>query len=225
MPFLTTTLDGRSREYFVTVILGMLLGHRTPDGFERWLRAAAVQRATGRITTTSCKRLDVVPVELRSRCCTWRSGRFRSPVMWARFVKMVIDELIEPTKRLTDRRWNWRGLTPQSHAGTRRVRNFCMDMSGSRSVGWWRFPAWELHRGSLFGRRSRYARRKDLQELLQNIGRAPWSFQNQAGTGGRTRPAWSGVSELFKNWYRKRVMKVIVDGAMLQAAVPASLAA
>ena len=39
--FLTTTLDGRSRRYFVTVILGMLLatGRRTVSS---WLRAAAV---------------------------------------------------------------------------------------------------------------------------------------------------------------------------------------
>ena len=45
--------------------------------------------------------------------------------------------------------------------------------------------------------------------MLQNIGRAPWSFRTKLALAAEL-VEW--CVELFKNWYRKRVM-VIVDGA------------
>ena len=84
------------------------------------------------------------------------------------FVKMVIDD--SPTKA-TRTEGGTGGDSPQSHAGTGGFGNFCMDMSGSRSVGWWRTPRGVASRLP-FRAALMYARRKDLQ-VLQNIGRAP----------------------------------------------------
>ena len=52
------------------------------------------------------------------------------------------------------------------------------------------------------------ARQKDLQ-VLQNIGRAPWSFRTKLILAAEL-VEW--CVDLFQTWYRKRVM-IITDGA------------
>ena len=107
-------------------------GHRTPDGFELALRAAAVGddwqnhyhhflQTVGRSAGGIAKSLLHLAVEADS-----------GSVIVGEFVKMVIDD--SPTKPLRTEGGTGEGLHHNPNAGTRRVRNFCMDMSGSRSV-------------------------------------------------------------------------------------------
>lgn len=197
--FLTTTLDRRSRKYFLTVILGMLLssGRRTVSS---WLRAAGVGddwqdhyyflqtvgRNTGRIAK-SLLHLAVRQIPL-------------SHV--GEFVKLAIDD--SPTKRYGPK-IELAGIHHNPTPGP----------EGSEflyghvwvTISWLvTHPAWGCIALPL--RALMYGRRKDLQ-VLQNVGRAPWSFRTKLELAAEL-VQW--CVELFQSWYQKRVM-VIVDGA------------
>jgi hypothetical protein len=68
---LTTALDRRSRKYFLTIVLGMLLGsgRRTVSC---WLRAAGVTDDWQRTTITSCRLSDGPQNALLRNCCIWQ---------------------------------------------------------------------------------------------------------------------------------------------------------
>ena len=83
-----------------------------------------------------------------------------------------------------------------------------MDMCGSRSVGWCSAPRVGLHSRNLFGRLM-YARRERPAGAAEYRPGSLVVSEDQAGTLAAELVEW--CVELFKNWYRKRVM-VIVDG-------------
>ena len=197
--FLTTTLDRRSRQYFLTVIVGMILasGRRTVSS---WLRAAGVGddwqdhyyflQTVGRSAGGIAKSLLHLAVR-------------QIPVSHVgEFVKLAIDD--SPTKR----------YGPHVElAGTHH--NPTPGPDGSEflyghvwvTISWLvTHPAWGCIALPL--RALMYARQKDLQ-VLQNIGRAPWSFRTKLILAAEL-VEW--CVELFQSWYQKRVM-VITDGA------------
>ena len=196
---LTTALDQRSRKYFLTIILGMLLGsgRRTVSC---WLRAVGVTddwqdhyyflQTLGR----SAKRVATELLHLAVK---------RIPVSQiGEFIKLAIDD--SPTKRY--------GPKVQL-AGTHH--NPTPGPSGSEflyghvwvTISWLvNHPKWGCIGLPLLA--LMYARQIDLQ-VLENIGKAPWKFRTKLELGAEL-VEWCVT--LFQNWFRKRVL-VVADGA------------
>jgi hypothetical protein len=196
---LTTALDRRSRKYFLTIILGMLLGsgRRTVSC---WLRAAGVTddwqdhyyflQTLGR----SAKRVATELLHLAVK---------QIPVSQiGEFIKLALDD--SPTKRYGPK---------VELAGTHH--NPTPGPSGSEflyghvwvTISWLvTHPQWGCIGMPLLA--LMYVRRKDLQ-ILENIGNAPWKFRTKLVLAAEL-VEW--CVRLFQNWFRKRVM-VVVDGA------------
>jgi hypothetical protein len=197
--FLTTALDRRSRKYFVTVMLGMLLstGRRTVSS---WLRAAGVGgdwqdhyyflQTVGRKAGEIAKLLLI----LAARQIPARHV--------GEFVRLVIDD--SPTKRYGPH-VELAGIHHNPTPGP----------SGSEFLYGhvWVTISW-LVTHPLWGpiglplRALLYARQKDLQ-VLWNVGRAPWSFRTKLNLAAELVEWCVG---LLNRWFQKPVM-VIVDGA------------
>jgi len=196
---LTTALDRRSRKYFVTLILGMVLstGRRTVSC---WLRAACVGddwhnhyhflQTVGRNASHLATRLLHLAVK-------------QIPFSHVGdFVKLALDD--SPTKRYGPK-IELAGIHHNPTPGP----------SGSEflyghvwvTISWVvTHPLWGCIGLPL--RALMYVRRKDLQ-VLENIGRAPWLFRTKLDMAAEL-VEWCIV--LFRTWFQKRVM-VIVDGA------------
>ncbi|MBL8818591.1 MAG: transposase [Planctomyces sp.] len=196
---LTTALDQRSRKYFLTIVLGMLLGsgRRTVSC---WLRAAGVTddwqdhyyflQTLGR----SAKRVATELLHLAVR---------RIPVSQVgEFVKLALDD--SPTKRY--------GPKVQL-AGTHH--NPTPGPSGSEflyghvwvTLSWLvNHPKWGSIGLPLLA--LMYVRQCDLQ-ILENLGTAPWKFRTKLELAAEL-VEWCVT--LFQNWFQKRVI-VVADGA------------
>lgn len=196
---LTSTLDRRSRKYFIPLILGMVLstGRRTVSS---WLRAAGVSddwqdhycflQTVGRHTRELATRLLHLAV---------RQIPFSHV---GEFVKLAIDD--SPTKRYGPK-IELAGIHHNPTPGP----------SGSEflyghvwvTISWLvTHPLWGCIGLPL--RALMYVRRKDL-EAFENLGRAPWSFRTKLDMAAEL-VEWCLV--LLSTWFQKRVM-VIVDGA------------
>lgn len=196
---LTSVLDRRSQRYFLPVILGMMLsgGRRTVSS---WLRAAGVSddwqdyyyflQTVGRSAGQLAKALLHVAVR-------------QIPVSHVgEFIKLAIDD--SPTKR----------FGPQIElAGTHH--NPTPGPAGSKflyghvwvTISWLvTHPRWGCIGLPL--RALMYARRKDIN-VMQNVGRAPWSFRTKLELAAELVEWCIGP---LTNYYQKRVM-VITDGA------------
>ncbi len=196
---LTTALDRRSRKYFLTIILGMLLGsgRRT---VACWLRAAGVTddwqdhyyflQTLGR----SAKRVATELLHLAVK---------QIPVSQiGEFIKLALDD--SPTKRYGPK---------VELAGTHH--NPTPGPSGSEflyghvwvTISWLvTHPQWGCIGMPLLA--LMYVRQKDLQ-VLENIGKAPWKFRTKLELAAEL-VEW--CVKLFQNWFKKRVM-VVADGA------------
>jgi hypothetical protein len=197
--FLTSTLDRRSRRYFLTVILGMLLssGRRTVSS---WLRAAGVSddwRDHYYFLQTVGRKSGQIAQMLLSLAV-----RQIPASHVGEFVKLAIDD--SPTKRYGPK-IELAGIHHNPTPGP----------EGSEflyghvwvTISWLvTHPAWGCIALPL--RALMYARHKDLQ-ALQNLGRAPWSFRTKLELAAELVEWCVG---LFQSWYQKRVM-IIVDGA------------
>jgi len=196
---LTTALDRRSRKYFVTVVLGMVLanGRRTVSS---WLRAAGVGddwqdhyyflQTVGR----NARHLATKLLHLAVR---------QIPLNHVgEFVKLTLDD--SPTKRYGPK-IELAGIHHNPTPGP----------SGSEFLYGhvWVTLSW-LVTHPLWGciglplRALMYVRRKDLK-VLEDLGCAPWSFRTKLELAAEL-VEWCIV--LFQTWFQKRVM-VIVDGA------------
>lgn len=197
--FLTTTLDGRSRKYFLTVIIGMLLstGRRTVSS---WLRAAGVGddwqdhyyflQTVGRSAGGVAKSL---------LCLAVRQIPIRHV---GEFVRLVIDD--SPTKRYgphVELAGIHHNPTPGPSGSEFLYGHVWVTISWLVTHPLWG-PIGLPLRGLL------YARQKDLQ-VLRNIGRAPWTFRTKLTLAAEL-VEW--CQDLLKTWFGKPVM-VIMDGA------------
>lgn len=197
--FLTTALDRRSRKYFVTIILGMLLasGRRTVSC---WLRAAGVSddwQDHYYFLQTLGRRAKHVAMKLLHLAVKQIPVSHVGP-----YVKLALDD--SPTKRY--------GPKVQL-AGTHH--NPTPGPSGSEflyghvwvTISWAVVhPTWGCIGLPLLG--LMYVRRKDLQ-ILENLKLAPWMFRTKLELAAEL-VEW--CVPLFQNWFQKPVM-VIVDGA------------
>ena len=196
---LTTALDRRSRKYFLTIILGMLLasGRRTVSC---WLRAAGVTddwqdhycflQTLGR----SAKRVATELLHLAVK---------QIPVSQVgEFIKLALDD--SPMKRYGPK---------VELAGTHH--NPTPGSSGSEflyghvwvTISWMvTHPQWGCIGMPLLA--LMYVRQKDLQ-VLENIGKAPWKFRTKLELAAEL-VEW--CVKLFQNWFQKRVL-VVADGA------------
>jgi len=196
---LTTALDRRSRKYFLTIILGMLLGsgRRT---VACWLRAAGVTddwqdhyyflQTLGR----SSKRVATELLHLAVK---------QIPVSQVgEFIKLALDD--SPTKRYGPKV----ELAGMHHNPT-------PGPSGSEflyghvwfTISWLvTHPQWGCIGMPLLALMN--VRQKDLQ-VLENIGKAPWNFRTKLELAAEL-VEW--CVKLFQNWFQKRVM-VVADGA------------
>ena len=196
---LTSTLDRRSRKYFIPLVVGMVLstGRRTVS---RWLRAAGVSddwqdyyhflQTVGRNAGHMATKLLHLAVR-------------QIPLSHVGdFVKLALDD--SPTKRYGPK-VELAGIHHNPTPGP----------AGSEFLYGhvWVTISWLVThplRGciGLPLRALMYVRRKDLK-VLENIGRAPWSFRTKLELAAEL-VEWCIV--LFKTWFQKPVM-VIVDGA------------
>jgi len=196
---LTTALDRRSRKYFATLVLGMVLasGRRTVSS---WLRAAGVSedwqdhyyflQTVGR----NARHLATKLLHLAVR---------QIPLSHVgEFVKLAIDD--SPTKRYGPK-IELAGIHHNPTPGP----------SGSEflyghvwvTISWLvTHPLWGCIGLPL--RALMYVRRKDLK-AFEDSGRAPWSFRTKLDMAAEL-VEWCIV--LFRTWFQKQVM-VIVDGA------------
>ena len=196
---LTTALDQRSRKYFLTIVLGMLLGsgRRTVSC---WLQAAGVNddwqdhyyflQALGR----RAKRVATELLHLAVK---------QIPVSHVgEFITLALDD--SPTKRY--------GPKVQL-AGTHH--NSTPGPSGSEflyghvwvTISWLvNHPKWGCIGLPLLA--LMYVRQIDLQ-VLENIGKAPWKFRMKLELAAEL-VEW--CVKLFQNWFQKRVM-VVADVA------------
>ena len=197
--FLTSTLDRRSRKYFLTIVLGMILakGRRTVSS---WLRAAGVgddwKDHYYFLQTLGRKAGDV------ARLLLYLAVRQIPATHVGKFVKLAIDD--SPTKRYGPH-VELAGIHHNPTPGP----------SGSEflyghvwvTISWLvTHPKWGTIGLPL--RSLMYARQKDLK-VLQNTGRAPWSFRTKLILAAEL-VEW--CVDILKTWFQKQVM-VIVDGA------------
>lgn len=196
---LTTALDRRSRKYFLTIILGMLLGSGRKT-VSCWLRAVGVTddwrdhyyflQTLGRNAKRVAKELLHLAVK-------------QIPVSQiGEFIKVALDD--SPTKRYGPK---------VELAGTHH--NPTPGPSGSEflyghvwvTISWLvTHPQWGCIGMPLLA--LMYVRRKDL-EVLEHIGKAPWKFRTKLELAAEL-VEW--CVKLFQNWFQKRVM-VVADGA------------
>lgn len=196
---LTTALDRRSRKYFLTIILGMLLGSGRKT-VSCWLRAAGVNddwqdhyyflQTLGR----SAKRVATELLHLAVK---------QIPMSQiGEFIKLALDD--SPTKRYGPK-VQLAGIHHNPTPGP----------AGSEflyghvwvTISWLvNHPKWGCIGMPLLA--LMYVRQKDLQ-VLENIGKAPWKFRTKLELAAEL-VEW--CVRLFHNWFQKRVM-VVADGA------------
>jgi hypothetical protein len=196
---LTSVLDRRSRKYFLPVILGMVLatGRRTVSS---WLRASGVGddwqdhyyflQTVGRNARPLATKLPHLAVR-------------QIPLSHVdEFLKLGLDD--SPTKRYGPK-IELAGIHHNPTPGP----------SGSEflyghvwvTISWLvTHPLWGCIGLPL--RALMYVRRKDLK-VLEDLGRAPWSFRTKLEMAAELVEWWI---VLLQTWFQKRVM-VIVDGA------------
>lgn len=196
---LSAGLDRRSRKYFVSIVLGMLLasGRRTVSS---WLRAAGVLddwQDHYYFLQTLGRRAGRVATELLFLVVRWIPVSHVGP-----YVKLALDD--SPTKRYGPK-VQLAGIHHNPTPGPAGAEFLYGHVWVT--ISWLvRHPSWGCIGLPL--RALMYVRRKDLDPLT-NIGRAPWSFRTKLELAAEL-VEW--CVKLFQNAFHRPVL-VVADGA------------